>query len=88
MVRLERAVLEQRRSRYEVQGDYAIPAGAPLPRTAASLALPPTAAGSAPGSAAPAHPAEGAFDPSAGRWRIQVLPSHLPAHPLQCEGST
>ena len=29
VVRLERVVLEQKRSRYEVQGDYAIPAGAP-----------------------------------------------------------
>lgn len=72
VLRLERVVLEQRHSRYEVQGDYAIPAGAPLPRTAASLALPPTIGGSAAGSVAASQPLENEFDPSSGRWRIQV----------------
>jgi hypothetical protein len=64
-----------------VSGDYTIPAGAPLPRSAASLALPPaavpsTAAGKgARGAAAPVSPPVAAFDPASGRWRIQVPPT-------------
>lgn len=68
VVRLERATLEQKHSRYEVQGDYSIPAGVPLPSTAAALALPPL-----PGAAvASMTPPAATFDPSAGRWRLQA----------------
>ena len=61
----------------QVSGDYTIPAGAPLPRSAASLALPPaavsTAAGNgARGAAAAVSTPVAAFDPASGRWRIQV----------------
>jgi hypothetical protein len=65
----------------QVSGDYTIPAGAPLPRSAASLALPPaavvsTAAGSgARGAAAAVSTPVAAFDPASGRWRIQVPPA-------------
>ncbi len=75
MVRLEKVRLEQRRSTYEVSGDYTIPAGAPLPRTAASLALPPGGGGGAGerrAAGATARPQEAVFDPASGRWRIQV----------------
>ena len=64
----------------QVSGDYTIPAGAPLPRSAASLALPPaavpsTAAGNGMrGAAAVVSTPVAAFDPASGRWRIQVPP--------------
>lgn len=64
----------------QVSGDYTIPAGAPLPRTAASLALPPIAAppgagagNGARGVAASKPQQDAAFDLASGRWRIQVL---------------
>ena len=75
-------------SAVQVSGDYTIPAGAPLPRTAASLALPPAAAPSTSGSngargAVAARPQQDAvFDPASGRWRVQVPPA---CHMLLCQ---
>ncbi len=37
IIRLERAVLAQRRSRYEVQGEYVLPPNAPRPASAAEM---------------------------------------------------
>ena len=78
MLRLERAVLQQSHSRYEVQGEYTIPPTATLPRTAASLALaaPATPGAGGAGGAAPAEqpsPAKADWDAANGRWRLQVL---------------
>jgi hypothetical protein len=56
VVRLERLVLQQQRSRYEVQGEYGLPPNLPLPKSAADLA---TAAGDSATAAT-------------GRWRVQV----------------
>ena len=94
MLRLERAVLQQSHSRYEVQGDYTIPPTATIPRTAASLALaaPTTAgAGGAGGGAFVPQPVPATADwnMAAGRWRLQVprlTPPIIcsPVHPLQC----
>jgi len=77
VLRLERAVLQQSNSRYEVQGEYTIPPTATIPRTAASLALaaPATAsAASGLGLAAPTQPspAETDWNIASGRWRVQV----------------
>lgn len=66
VVRLEKLVLQQQRSRYEVQGEYTLPPNTPLPSSAADLALQPAATSSgAPGSATSAVPA-------GGRWRVAV----------------
>ncbi|KAK9804274.1 hypothetical protein WJX72_004315 [[Myrmecia] bisecta] len=72
IVRLEKSILQQRNSRYEVAGEYVIPANTLLPRTAASMALRPPAGAQVPGSPplAPALPAA-LLEPK-GRWRIQV----------------
>lgn len=69
MLRLERAVLQQAHSRYEVQGEYTIPPTADIPRSAASLAL---AAPSAGGVAVAPVSGGGAPQPAMGRWRLQV----------------
>ncbi len=53
--------------RYEVQGEYVIPSGATIPRSAAEMAAaaqPPNAANMSP------------FETGGGRWRLQVN-SHL-----------
>ena len=69
VVRLEKLVLQQRRSKYEVQGEYVVPPSVPLPTSAADLAR------------RQAEQAEqrkrsgGANTPSlpvAGRWRLRV----------------
>nr|AXF41549.1 carbonic anhydrase CAH0010 [Chlorella sp. ArM0029B] len=66
VVRLERLVLQQQRSRYEVQGEYTLPPNTPLPSSAADLALQPAGpGGGAPGGASSAVPA-------GGRWRVAV----------------
>lgn len=72
VVRLERATLEQKHSRYEVQGDYSIPAGVPLPSTAAALALPPLPEGTVSLGTSSSEPSAAIFDPAAGRWRLQA----------------
>ncbi|KAK9840821.1 hypothetical protein WJX81_007219 [Elliptochloris bilobata] len=67
VVRLERAVLEQAASRYEVQGEYVIPPNATIPLSAADMAL---VSGVAGGTTAAQRPA---FEQSgSGRWRLQV----------------
>ncbi len=84
VLRLERAVLQQSHSRYEVQGEYTIPPTATIPRTAASLALAapatPGGAGEA-GQVAPAaqpSPAKADWNAATGRWRLQVLQLPMP----------
>ena len=70
VVRLEKIVLQQRRSKYEVQGEYVVPPSVGLPTSAADLARKQAeqrkaqARGEA-GSTAAALPA-------AGRWRLRV----------------
>ncbi|CAL8466123.1 g5659 [Coccomyxa elongata] len=68
VVRLERAVLQQANSRYEVQGEYVIPSSATIPRSAADMAL-------VQGSAAAQDPnttSLAPFETGGGRWRLQV----------------
>ena len=81
VLRLERAVLQQSHSRYEVQGEYTIPPTATIPRSAASLALAAPATASAAGGwggglpPAQPSPANADWNAASGRWRVQVLHS-------------
>ena len=61
-VRLEKVVLQQQRSKYEVHGDYQVPSTVLLPTSAADLARQQAMAAGGPGGLAAA----------AGRWRVQV----------------
>lgn len=72
MLRLERVVLQQARSRYEVQGEYTIPSTADIPRSAASLALAAPPTGIAGSAAAATGNGGNATSPAMGRWRLQV----------------
>ncbi|KAL0030394.1 hypothetical protein WJX79_000988 [Trebouxia sp. C0005] len=69
VIRLEKAVLQQRSSRYEVQGEYVIPPDTHIPDSAASMA-PMELMGSR--SGAPLKPPKSAFGQATGRWRLQV----------------
>ncbi|KAL4547159.1 hypothetical protein Ndes2526B_g07937 [Nannochloris sp. 'desiccata'] len=67
VVRLEKLVLQQRRSKYEVQGEYVVPPSIPLPTSAADLAR------------RQAEQRKAAADgtavnslPVPGRWRLRV----------------
>ena len=73
VLRLERVVLQQAHSRYEVQGEYTIPPTADIPRSAASLALATPSTGSA-GPIDMTHSKAGEAPLAAmGRWRVQVV---------------
>ena len=67
VVRLEKLVLQQRRSKYEVQGEYVVPPSVPLPTSAADLARRQAEQrkAAADGTAASSLPVP-------GRWRLRV----------------
>jgi hypothetical protein len=68
VVRLEKLVLQQRRSKYEVQGEYVVPPSVPLPTSAADLARRQADQRKA---AADGTAALGSL-PVPGRWRLRV----------------
>ncbi|KAL3160063.1 hypothetical protein ABBQ38_009778 [Trebouxia sp. C0009 RCD-2024] len=71
VIRLEKAVLQQRSSRYEVQGEYVIPPDTRIPDSAASMA-PMDLMGARSGNPPNAKAPKLAFDQATGRWRLQV----------------
>jgi len=67
VIRLEKLVLQQRRSKYEVQGEYVVPPSIPLPTSAADLAR-----RQAEQRKAAADGTAGRSLPVPGRWRLRV----------------
>lgn len=79
VVRLEKLVLQQRRSKYEVQGEYVVPPSVGLPTSAADLARRQAEQRiAAQGRDGPAGSASAL--PVAGRWRLRV---DVPAADMQ-----
>lgn len=73
VVRLEKMILQQQRSRYEVEGEYSVPAHLALPKLIPDLAHGAPAVGSKPRIMDDTPNGQQPI----GRWRIQVCATSL-----------